>query len=204
MQVSMIREAVDHEVVSVYPFSSAQIDRLLTVAPECVLIWATRSGWPVGVVHAFVWRDERIWVTFAAHRHRAAAIRRDPRVAVVVSGFPNDEPSKPQGSITIKGRAVFHDDNDTKAWFYPALARKKNPNDKEQELAFTKLLDSPLRVVLEIIPEKWITFDADKSARHRAGTLEESELGPLLSADAERMNIERAKRGLPPRDGAAG
>ena len=61
------------------------------------------------------------------------------------------------------------------------------------------LLDSPLRVVLEVVPEKWISFDADKSARDRAGELREDEKTPRLSADTDRMNSERAKRGLDPR-----
>ena len=56
------------------------------------------------------------------------------------------------------------------------------------------MLDSPLRVVLEIIPEKWITFDSAKSARHHAGTIDESELGPELSSDATRMSNYRSER----------
>jgi len=50
--------------------------------------------------------------------------------------------------------------------------------------------------VLEITPEKWITFDAGKSARHRAGTLPESELGPRLGVDTDRLAAERKRRGL--------
>ena len=100
----------------------------------------------------------------------------------------------------MKGRAVFHEDRETKEWFYRALSRKGNPDDPQAEEDFYQLLDSPLRLVVEIIPEKWITFDAGKSARHRAGTLPEEEMGPMLSADAQRMNVERQRRGLKPRD----
>jgi hypothetical protein len=45
----------DHEIVSIYPFTDAEIDALITAALECVLMWSTRDGWPVGVIHAFVW-----------------------------------------------------------------------------------------------------------------------------------------------------
>ena len=193
-------KAEDHEVVSIYPYSEAQIDKIMTLAPECVLMWSTRDGWPVGVVHAFVWHEGRVWLTFAAHRHRAAAMRREPRVSVTVSGRTSDDPECPLGQATMKGRAIFHEDRDTKEWFYRALSKKGNPDDTEAEQAFYELLDSPLRLVVEIVPEKWITFDADKSARHRAGTLGEEEMGPLLSADSERMNVERERRGLKPRD----
>ena len=99
----------------------------------------------------------------------------------------------------MKGRAFFHDDDKTKAWFYRALANKVSPDNKAGEEAFFKLLDSPLRVILEIVPEKWITYDQVKAGRDMAGQLTESEKTPRMSADAVRMNAERAKRGLPPR-----
>ena len=94
--------AEDHEMVSIYPHSEESRDALMTHGRECVLMWATKDGWPVGVIHAYVWHEGRVWITFAAHRHRAAAIRRDPRVSVVVSGRTNDDPACPNGAITIK------------------------------------------------------------------------------------------------------
>jgi hypothetical protein len=66
-------------------------------------------------------------------------------------------------------------------------------------LAFYSLLDSPLRTVLEIVPEKWITFDSGKSARDMAGALPEEEKTERKSSDAVRMNKEREIRGLDPR-----
>jgi len=195
--MSAVMEGVkDHEVVSVYPFSDEQLDRLMTDARECVLMWATKDGWPVGVYHSFVWRDGRIWLTFAAHRHRAAAIRRDPRVSVAVSGVARVEDDCPMGSATAKGRVIFHEDEATKKWFYRALADKSYRDDKAAADEFVERLDSPLRVIIEVIPEKWITFDSDKSARDLEGSLDESERGPRLSSDANRMNKERGRRGL--------
>ena len=189
-------KATDHEIVSIYRHSDEQIHELMTRAPECVLMWGTKDGWPVGVVHAFVWHEGHIWITFSAHRHRAAAIRRDPRVSVTVSGRCSDDPLCPLGAVTAKGRAQFHDDQETKEWFYRALSQKNFPNDKAGEDSFYELLDSPLRTVIEITPEKWISFDADKSARHRAGTLGEEEMGPPLTADTKRLEAERKRRGL--------
>ena len=113
-----------------------------------------------------------------------------------VSGRTSDDPDCPLGAVTLKGRAVFHDDAETKTWFYRALAQKVAQGDKAIEEDFHDLLDSPLRVILEITPEKWISFDADKSARHRAGLLSENEKSPLQSADAVRLQQERQRRGL--------
>ena len=191
--------AHDHEVVSIYGHSEEQKNELMKRAPECILMWATKDGWPVGVVHSFVWHDGKVWVTFASHRHRAAAIRRDNRVSITVSGASSQDPECPRGAVTVKGHATFHDDDETKKWFYRALSRKVSPDDREGEDAFYSLLDSPLRTIISVAPEKWISFDADKSQRDRMGLLKEEEKTPRLSADTVRMNKEREKRGLEPR-----
>lgn len=188
----------DHEVVSVYPYSDEQIDQLMNDASECILMWGTKDGWPVGVYHSFVWRDGKFWITCAAHRHRVAAIRRDGRVSVAVSGISATSPDSPRGAATAKCRAVVREDAETKAWFYRALAHKANPDDKAAEDDFVERLDSPLRIVIEATPEKWITFDSGKSAKDVAGTLTEEERGPRLDSDAVRMRAERERRGLDP------
>ena len=189
----------DHEVVSIYAYSDEQIDRLLTLSPECCLMWGTKDGWPVGVIHAFVWHEGKIWITFSSHRHRASAIKRDPRVSVCISGAPSQDPECPGGAATCKGRGEFFDDDETKAWFYPALANKVSGGNAEGAEAFRNLLDSPLRTILAVTPEKWITYDGEKAGRDMAGMLPEEEKTPMLSGDADRMNKEREKRGLPPR-----
>ncbi len=192
----------DHEIVSIYPFSDEELDQLLAHSNECVLMWATKDGWPVGVTHAFVWHGGKIWLTFAAHRHRANAIHRDNRVSVNVSSAsypPNAGGGLARGAITLKGRAAFLDDDATKDWFYKALSQKLFPGSAEGEKFFYSLLDSPLRTILAITPEKKIMYNAKLANAHMFGGVDEKQLGPRLSGDAERMNRERARRGLPPR-----
>lgn len=192
----------DHEMVSIYPFSASEHEQLLTHANECVLMWSTRDGWPVGVIHAFVWRDGKMWITFAAHRHRTAAIRRDNRVSACVSSasYPAGASADwPRGSITLKGRGEIFEDAATRAWFYPALSKKLNPSNAAGERFFNRLLDSPTRVVLAVTPVKSIMYNSKLAGRHMAGTVSEEELGARLSSDAVRMNAERQRRGLPPR-----
>ena len=189
----------DHEIVSIYPFTDDEIDQLMNNSVECVLMWATKDGWPVGVTHAFVWHDGKIWITFSEHRHRTVAIRRDNRVSVNVSshGYPaGADPSMVGGAITFKGTGEFFDDDDTKHWFYTALSQKLNPASAEGEEFFYNLLDSPLRTVLAITPVKKIMYNGKTAGGHMAGTIAEEDLGERLSSDADRMNKERAKRGL--------
>jgi general stress protein 26 len=192
----------DHEIVSIYPFTDDEIDELMNNSVECVLMWGTTDGWPVGVIHAFVWHDQKIWLTFAEHRHRTAAIRRDNRVSVCVSSsaYPHGVgKGLPGGAITFKGMGEFFEDDDTKKWFYSALSQKLNPDSKSGEEFFYNLLDSPLRVILAITPVKKIMYNGQMAGAHMAGTISEEELGERHGADAERMNKAREKRGLPPR-----
>ena len=189
--------AQDHETVSGYPLDDEQLESLLTNAGECALNWSTRDGWPVGVIHAFLWKDGRFWITCAVHRHRVSAIRRDPRVSVIVSGASARPGSgAPGGAATAKGRCIIHEDRETKDWFYPEFAAKLNPTNPEAAAGFVKTLDSPLRVVLEVVPEQWILFDAGKFGADAAGALPDDQKGPMLSADAERMPREIERRGI--------
>ena len=192
----------DHEIVSIYPFTDEEIDQLMNGSEECVLMWATKDGWPVGVTHAFVWHDGKIWITFSSHRHRAVAIKRDPRVSVNVSsrGYPAGAPDTlPSGAITFKGTVEFFDDDATKGWFYPALSKKLNPDNADGETFFNNLLDSPLRTIVAVTPVKKIMYNGGTAGAHMAGTIDESELGERLSSDAKLMNKAREAKGLPPR-----
>src|SRR5262245_52037586 len=56
---------------------------LLTEQSECSVVWTTADGWPVGVVHRFVWHDGRIWVACPSDRKRVKALRRDGRSCVI-------------------------------------------------------------------------------------------------------------------------
>jgi hypothetical protein len=192
----------DHEIVSIYPFNEDEVEALMDNAVEAVLMWSTKDGWPVGVTHAFIWHEGKIWLTFASHRHRAAAIRRDNRVSVNISSAsygPAADTGLPSGAITFKGTGEFFDDDTTKAWFYPALSRKVAHGNPAVEESFNDLLDSPLRTILAVTPVKRIMYNANLANRHIAGTVSADELGERLSSDAERMNRERADKGLEPR-----
>jgi len=192
----------DHEMVSIYPFTEEEIDSFMNAANECMLMWSTKDGWPVGVTHAYVWHDGKIWITFASHRHRTIAIRRDNRVSVNVSSAsypPGIGKEMPHGAITFKGHGEIFDDDQTKEWFYGALAKKLNPGNPDGEAYWVKFLDSPLRIVLSVTPEKLIMYNSGTAGRHMAGTISEEELGERMSSDADRMNKEREKKGLPPR-----
>ena len=153
-------EITNYEDVAGYPLDDETVERLFAEQSECSVVWTTRDGWPVGVMHRFVWRDRRIWVTCADHRKRVSALRRDGRSCVIVSSegtsLGRDK------TITFKTVATVHESADVKLWFYPALSEKLNPGRPDRAAGFQAMLDSEGRVVIELEPVKTISYDGAK------------------------------------------
>lgn len=153
----------DYEDVTKYGLDDGAEAELLARQAECTFIWSNRSGHPVGVIMNFVFHDGRFWLTASAQRARIAAVQRDPRVSIAVSSLGSAIATRK--SVTYKGQCVLHSDGATKAWFYPALAAAVRPGDESAQAAFVRHLDSPRRVVLEVVPEGRIGFDSTQMWR---------------------------------------
>jgi len=95
-----------------------------------------------------------------------------------------------QKSATAKGRVRIYDDVDTKAWFYPALAKRVMPDIAPVQRAFVALLDSERRVVLEVVPEKWITFDVSKMKADTAVSMAKVAIPEGVTRVAEQFGID--------------
>ena len=159
----MIVADKDYEDVTVYGLGDAAEAELLDRQTECTFIWSNSEGHPLGVIMNFVFRDGRFWLTASSQRARVPAVRRDPRVSIAVSS--HGARISTRQSLTYKGRCIIHDDDETKAWFYPALAAAVRPGDPEAAAAFVRHLNSPRRVVLEVVPEGRIGFDSSQMWR---------------------------------------
>jgi len=184
----------NYERVSIYRLDPEVQEELLSTARECVFNWCTREQWPMGVIMSCLWRDGCMWLTAGAHRHRVSAVRRNPRVSVVVTSTGTHLGGAK--TVTLKGRCRVREDAETKAWFYPAFAAHLHPGSEERARAFQELLDSPLRVVLQVEPEKFISYDGVKMARHTAGKLEDDALAEPSESDTLRLQRELERRGL--------
>ena len=143
---------------------NAKRELLYAAQTECCLLWTTSDGWPVGVMHRFVWHDERFWLTLTAERKRAIALRARPKSAIVVSS----EGTWLGGDITTTAKtlATLHEDRETKEWFFPALAARQRsgdtPDAERARAEFIRRIDTPTRVVIELQPVKWITYDGNR------------------------------------------
>ena len=146
----------DYDDVTMYGLTSAKQDELLNTQNELTFIWTNKEGHGMGVTMSYIWRKGRIWCTATEQRARMKALARDPRCSVVISSMGTG--TDVSQSITFKGHAVVHKDQETKDWFYPDFARRANSPAPTPE-AFVAFLDTPARIIIEVVPEKAITFD---------------------------------------------
>jgi hypothetical protein len=152
-----------YEDVSMFRLSEDREKALLDAQTECCFMWTTKDGDPVGVIMNYVVRDDRFWVTCTRRRKRVAAVEARPRVAIAITSRGTD--IGVSQAVTYKGTAVVHDDEDTRSWFYPALAARVRPESADRQAAFVSHLDTDGRVVIEIVPDTRIGFDAEEMFR---------------------------------------
>lgn len=158
----MSEDQASYDDVSIYHLTPQREQELLEKQIECVFMWGNQDGHPIGVIMNYIFHEGRIWLTATSQRARIKAIKRDPRVSVTVSSMGTD--MGPGKTVTYKGTVIIHDDQATKQWFYPAMGKLLDGYPATSVEAAIEMLDTPLRLILELVPEKAIKFDGDKVA----------------------------------------
>ena len=120
--------ADSYEDVSMFTLSDDRERALLDAQTECCFMWTTKAGDPVGVIMNYVATDDRFWITCTKRRKRVAAVAARPRVALAITSRGTQ--IGVSQAVTYKGQAIIHDDDETKAWFYPALAARGAPGER--------------------------------------------------------------------------
>lgn len=151
------------EALEDYPLDDERRELLLARQLECAVVWTNSAAEPVGVMHWFVWKDGRFWVTSGSHRKRVPALRSRPQSCVIVSGAGTD--LGPSITVTAKTLATVHDSGPGPDWFFHALAIKAH-GETPTAATFEAMLGATERVVIELVPTAFITYDA--SRMHRA------------------------------------
>ncbi len=158
----MSDDKASYDDVSIYDLTPEREKELLEKQVEATFMWSNKDGHPIGVIMNYIYHDGRIWLTATSQRARIKAIKRDPRVCVVVTSMGTDMGAGK--TITYKGTVKLHQDQATKDWFYPKLGALLDGYPATSAEAAVAMLDTPLRVILELVPEKAIKFDGDKVA----------------------------------------
>ena len=166
----MSEHAENYEDVTVYGLDDDVEAEMLHAQNECTFIWSNKEGWPVGVIMSYVYRDGKFWLTASSQRARISAVKRDPRVCIVVTSTGSKMARNK--TVTYKGTCTVRDDQDTKDWFYPALAAAIRGDDIEGQEIFAKFLDSPRRVILDVEPTQRIGYDGGKMGKATAAWMQ--------------------------------
>jgi len=126
---------------------------VLEAADLCTFNWNTLDGWPMGTTVAFQWIDGKFWFSMDKAEARIKAIRRDPRVAIVLRA--------PGKSVTVKGRCETTEDLEVKRLVYRTTAEKvaRLSEGSFDADGYARHLEGKGSVVFEVIPEKWIAYD---------------------------------------------
>jgi hypothetical protein len=167
--VSEERLITNYEDVTVYDLDAEREDQLIAAQNELTFCWSTQNGSPMAVIMSYLRTpDGHFWMTASGQRKRIPAIRRDPRVVMVITSSGTD--MRAGKTVTYKGNAVVHDVEsptwaETKGWFYPALGeRLYGRRGPERVTEFAAMLDSPRRVIVEVVPGLRVGYDGDKMA----------------------------------------
>jgi general stress protein 26 len=152
----------DYEDVTVYGLSNEREQQLIDEQNECTFVWNTADGSSMAVIMSYFRTPDGVfWMTASGQRKRIPAIRRDPRVVVVVTSSGTS--MRAGKTVTYKGIATVHDDDETKQWFYPLLAERLMAKYGQSRVdEFAKMLDSPRRVVVSIEPGLRVGYDGDR------------------------------------------
>lgn len=151
--------------IRAFALDEAREQELFAKQNECVFMWTTKAGEPVGVVMCYLLDDGRFWLCLTEDRARVAAIRRDGRSCLCISSAGTD--MKNGKAISYKGmtRVHAHDSPEVSGWFFEAFARRMHKGDNAERIAAIAAdLDIPERVVFEFTPGEAISYDGDKLA----------------------------------------
>ncbi len=137
------------------------VRRLLNEQNECTLSWLTREGLPASTVVSFVLLDGLIAMTALEHSARVTAIRRNPNVALVVSG--SGSPVGHSRCVSIQGECEIRGDQETRDRFFPIFSASVLPDSRRGAEMMAKGMNSPENQVLLVTPRKLISYDAQAS-----------------------------------------
>jgi hypothetical protein len=131
-------------------------EQLLRAQHECTITWVDADGWPVGAVQNYLWERGAFWVTSFRDRPRVSCLQAEPRSAVVVSSAGTDVGA--ERMVSARTLATVHDDEQTADWFYLPFCRRASA-DEEQAARMARFLARQDRVIIELQPQGWNSFD---------------------------------------------
>lgn len=165
-QTAAVFDPVKLERVKVetdYPMEKADFDDLFHNARYCEMAHINGKGYPIVTPMFYVIIDGHVHVSsIKGYRHKVHALDKRPNTSVVIH---NDGMQlRHQKCILVIGKARVSDDEDLKTKIHWAIIDKywvelKDPVRRQEAFA---AVHTPLRAIIEVIPEKTISWDFGK------------------------------------------
>ena len=151
------------KVGSDYPMEKADFDELFNNARYCDMAHISAKGYPIVTPMFYVVVNGHIHVSsIKSYRYKVHALEKRPNMSVVIH---NDGMAlRHQKAILVVGKAKVSDDEELKTNIHWAIINKywvEITDPIKREEAF-KAVHTPLRAIIEVIPENIISWDFGK------------------------------------------
>ena len=146
-----------------YPLEIEEFDLLLRENAYCEMAHVNGRGYPIVTPMFYVIKDDNIMMSsIKEYRHKVGHLMKNPKMSVSIH---NDGTNvRHQKAILVMGQAKIHDDDELMRDIHWQIIDKyffELTTDEEREAAFAAV-HTPLRCIIEVVPEKILTRDLGK------------------------------------------
>ena len=146
-----------------YPLEPEEFELLLRENAYCEMGHVNGRGYPVVTPMFYVIKDDHIMMSsIKEYRHKVGHLMKNPKMTVCIH---NDGTNvRHQKAILVLGQAKIHDDDALMRDIHWQIIDKyffELTTDEEREAVF-EAVHTPLRCIIEVIPEKILTWDLGK------------------------------------------
>jgi general stress protein 26 len=146
-----------------YPMELNEFELLFRENAYCEMAHVNKRGYPVVTPMFYVIKDDNIMMSsIKEYRHKVGCLTENPKITVSIH---NDGTNvRHQKAILVMGQAVIHDDDALMRDIHWQIIDKyffELTTDEERAVAF-EAVHTPLRCIIEVVPEKILTWDLGK------------------------------------------
>ena len=147
-----------------YPMEEEEFNLLYHHNAYCNMAHVNKRGYPVvsPMFYVIGKNDNLMMSTIKNYRLKVGCLMENPKITVAIH---NDGTNvRHQKAILIMGQAVIHDDDAMMREIHWQIIDKyffELTTDEEREVAF-EAVHTPLRCIIEVVPEKIMTWDLGK------------------------------------------
>lgn len=150
-------------VATDYPMEVDEFDLLFRENAYCEMAHVNKRGYPIVTPMFYVIKDDHVMMSsIKKYRHKVHHLENNPKMTVSIH---NDGTNvRHQKAILIIGQAKIHDDDALMREIHWQIIDKyffELTTDEERQTAF-EAVHTPLRCIIEVIPEKIMTWDLGK------------------------------------------